>query len=169
MRKLHCFVASCEETVHCFVMSCDEIVHCNVLWGKDSYFVHFSLTQQGCVHVKWWTFDILMLIRTWENVWLSGSLQCAYINIITNVHGVMLFISKVSGDGGGFTTTLLFYLQDGTPPGLGTVTKVSSRFKTSYIEVRWDYGHQNNYRMGVDGCYDLRQAWSEIYKYIGCY
>lgn len=95
--NFHC-VASREETVHCLcsVLWGNYALFCSVLWGKDSSFVHFALTQQGCVHVKWWIFDILMFIRTWETVWLSWSLQCAYISIITNVHDVMLIISKVS-------------------------------------------------------------------------
>ena len=75
------------------------------------------------------------------------------------MHGVMLFICKVSGDAGGFTTTLLFYLQDGTPPGLGTVTDVSSPVRSGFsIEVKWDCGREYGYRMGNEGCYDLQQA-----------
>ena len=71
----------------------------------------------------------------------------------------MLIISKVSGDCGGFTTILLFCLQDGKLPGLGTVTGVSSPVRIGYsIEVKWDCGNRNSYRMGYKGCYDLQQA-----------
>ena len=49
-------------------------------------------------------------------------------------------------------------LQDGTPPGLGTVTNVPSDLTTGCITVHWDSGRANSYRMGVGGCYDVELA-----------
>eukprot|EP00049_Salpingoeca_infusionum_P015690 m.307121 g.307121 ORF g.307121 m.307121 type:complete len:2248 (-) comp15932_c0_seq1:1557-8300(-) len=44
--------------------------------------------------------------------------------------------------------------QDGSPPGGGTVQeKLSS---TSWVKVKWDGGHNNSYRMGAEGCFDLQ-------------
>lgn len=43
--------------------------------------------------------------------------------------------------------------QDGTPPGEGTVT---GELHNGWIDVTWDHGGSNSYRMGAEGKYDLR-------------
>uniref|UniRef100_A0A6M2E2R0 E3 ubiquitin-protein ligase n=1 Tax=Xenopsylla cheopis TaxID=163159 RepID=A0A6M2E2R0_XENCH len=43
--------------------------------------------------------------------------------------------------------------QDGTPPGEGTVT---GDIHNGWIDVKWDHGIRNSYRMGAEGKYDLR-------------
>lgn len=43
--------------------------------------------------------------------------------------------------------------QDGVPPGEGTVT---SELHNGWIDVTWDNGCSNSYRMGAEGKYDLR-------------
>ncbi|CAL7934249.1 unnamed protein product [Xylocopa violacea] len=43
--------------------------------------------------------------------------------------------------------------QDGTPPGEGTVT---GEMHNGWIDVTWDHGGSNSYRMGAEGKYDLR-------------
>ncbi|XP_051170118.1 E3 ubiquitin-protein ligase HECTD1 isoform X4 [Leptopilina boulardi] len=43
--------------------------------------------------------------------------------------------------------------QDGVPPGEGTVT---GELHNGWIDVTWDYGGSNSYRMGAEGKYDLR-------------
>ena len=45
--------------------------------------------------------------------------------------------------------------QDGTPPGVGTVT---GELRNGWIEVNWDHGGANSYRMGAEGKYDLQLA-----------
>ncbi|KAL0267404.1 UNVERIFIED_CONTAM: hypothetical protein PYX00_009683 [Menopon gallinae] len=45
--------------------------------------------------------------------------------------------------------------QDGTPPGEGTVT---GELHNGWIDVTWDHGGSNSYRMGAEGKYDLRLA-----------
>jgi len=46
--------------------------------------------------------------------------------------------------------------QDGTPPGEGTV---SSEYPANgWIDITWDQGGSNSYRMGAEGKYDLRLA-----------
>jgi E3 ubiquitin-protein ligase HECTD1 len=44
--------------------------------------------------------------------------------------------------------------QDGTPPGPGTV---KAEPRGGWVEVRWDAGGNNSYRMGNDSCYDLQR------------
>ncbi|XP_076765920.1 ubiquitin fusion-degradation 4-like isoform X7 [Xylocopa sonorina] len=43
--------------------------------------------------------------------------------------------------------------QDGVPPGEGTVT---GEMHNGWIDVTWDHGGSNSYRMGAEGKYDLR-------------
>ena len=43
--------------------------------------------------------------------------------------------------------------QDGNPPGYGTVT---GELRNGWIEVQWDHGGANSYRMGAEGKYDLQ-------------
>ena len=45
--------------------------------------------------------------------------------------------------------------QDGSPPGCGTVT---GELRNGWIEVQWDHGGANSYRMGAEGKYDLQLA-----------
>ena len=45
--------------------------------------------------------------------------------------------------------------QDGSPPGVGTVT---GELRNGWIEVNWDHGGANSYRMGAEGKYDLQLA-----------
>ena len=45
--------------------------------------------------------------------------------------------------------------QDGTPPGPGTIT---GELRNGWIEVQWDHGGANSYRMGAEGKYDLMLA-----------
>ncbi|XP_062386938.1 soluble scavenger receptor cysteine-rich domain-containing protein SSC5D-like [Sardina pilchardus] len=46
--------------------------------------------------------------------------------------------------------------QDGIPPGLGRV--IDQLGESGWIQVRWDNGHVNKYRMGREGKYDLKLA-----------
>lgn len=43
--------------------------------------------------------------------------------------------------------------QDGNPPGEGTVT---GELHSGWIDVTWDHGGSNSYRMGAEGKYDLK-------------
>ncbi|KAG7213737.1 hypothetical protein KM043_002970 [Ampulex compressa] len=43
--------------------------------------------------------------------------------------------------------------QDGVPPGEGTVT---GELHNGWIDVTWDHGGSNSYRMGAEGKYDLK-------------
>ncbi|KFB39857.1 AGAP009511-PA-like protein [Anopheles sinensis] len=43
--------------------------------------------------------------------------------------------------------------QDGNPPGEGTVT---GEIHNGWIDVKWDHGMRNSYRMGAEGKYDLK-------------
>ncbi|CAH0559918.1 unnamed protein product [Brassicogethes aeneus] len=43
--------------------------------------------------------------------------------------------------------------QDGNPPGEGTVT---GELHNGWIDVTWDHGGSNSYRMGAEGKYDLK-------------
>lgn len=43
--------------------------------------------------------------------------------------------------------------QDGSPPGEGTVT---GELHNGWIDVTWDHGGCNSYRMGAEGKYDLK-------------
>ncbi|GBP81615.1 E3 ubiquitin-protein ligase Ufd4 [Eumeta japonica] len=43
--------------------------------------------------------------------------------------------------------------QDGPQPALGTVT---SDLHNGWVDVRWDHGGRNSYRMGAEGKYDLK-------------
>nr|KAG5708186.1 hypothetical protein BaRGS_021120 [Batillaria attramentaria] len=43
--------------------------------------------------------------------------------------------------------------QDGSPPGPGTVTDAPA--SKGWVNVTWDAGDSNNYRLGAQGCYDL--------------
>lgn len=45
--------------------------------------------------------------------------------------------------------------QDGNPPGEGTVT---GELHNGWIDVTWDHGGSNSYRMGAEGKYDLKMA-----------
>lgn len=45
--------------------------------------------------------------------------------------------------------------QDGNPPGEGAV---SSEWHNGWIDITWDQGGSNSYRMGAEGKYDLRLA-----------
>ncbi|KAI4462742.1 e3 ubiquitin-protein ligase trip12 [Holotrichia oblita] len=45
--------------------------------------------------------------------------------------------------------------QDGNPPGEGTVT---GELHNGWIDVTWDHGGSNSYRMGAEGKYDLKLA-----------
>ena len=45
--------------------------------------------------------------------------------------------------------------QDGSPPGPGTVT---GELRNGWIEVQWDHGGANSYRMGAEGKFDLQLA-----------
>ncbi len=45
--------------------------------------------------------------------------------------------------------------QDGSPPGCGIV---SGELRNGWIEVQWDHGGANSYRMGAEGKYDLQLA-----------
>ncbi|EAT40581.1 AAEL007705-PA [Aedes aegypti] len=48
--------------------------------------------------------------------------------------------------------------QDGSPPGEGTVT---GEIHNGWIDVKWDHGLRNSYRMGAEGKYDLKLSNSE--------
>ncbi|XP_038107081.1 E3 ubiquitin-protein ligase Ufd4 isoform X3 [Culex quinquefasciatus] len=48
--------------------------------------------------------------------------------------------------------------QDGAHPGEGTVT---GEIHNGWIDVKWDHGLRNSYRMGAEGKYDLKLANSE--------
>lgn len=48
--------------------------------------------------------------------------------------------------------------QDGSPPGEGTVT---GEIHNGWIDVKWDQGLRNSYRMGAEGKYDLKLANSD--------
>ncbi|KAK0175018.1 hypothetical protein PV327_008803 [Microctonus hyperodae] len=43
--------------------------------------------------------------------------------------------------------------QDGVPPGEGSIT---GEFHNGWIDVTWDHGGSNSYRMGAEGKYDLK-------------
>ncbi|XP_047508837.1 E3 ubiquitin-protein ligase HECTD1 isoform X4 [Pieris napi] len=43
--------------------------------------------------------------------------------------------------------------QDGAQPAMGTVT---SDLHNGWVDVRWDHGGRNSYRMGADGKFDLK-------------
>ena len=43
--------------------------------------------------------------------------------------------------------------QDGSPSGVGTVT---GELRNGWIEVQWDHGGANSYRMGAEGKFDLQ-------------
>ncbi|KAG6439848.1 hypothetical protein O3G_MSEX001140, partial [Manduca sexta] len=43
--------------------------------------------------------------------------------------------------------------QDGPHPALGTVT---SDLHNGWVDVRWDHGGRNSYRMGAEGKFDLK-------------
>ncbi|XP_067009629.1 E3 ubiquitin-protein ligase HECTD1 isoform X3 [Anabrus simplex] len=45
--------------------------------------------------------------------------------------------------------------QDGNPPGEGTVT---GELHNGWMDVTWDHGGSNSYRMGAEGKYDLKLA-----------
>ena len=45
--------------------------------------------------------------------------------------------------------------QDGSPPSFGMVT---GELRNGWIEVQWDHGGANSYRMGAEGKYDLQLA-----------
>ncbi|XP_046388843.1 E3 ubiquitin-protein ligase Ufd4 isoform X5 [Ischnura elegans] len=45
--------------------------------------------------------------------------------------------------------------QDGNPPAEGTVT---GELRNGWIDVTWDHGGSNSYRMGAEGKYDLKLA-----------
>ncbi len=45
--------------------------------------------------------------------------------------------------------------QDGSPPGEGTI---SSEWHNGWIDITWDQGGSNSYRMGAEGKYDLKLA-----------
>ena len=45
--------------------------------------------------------------------------------------------------------------QDGNPPGEGTVT---GELHNGWIDVTWDHGGSNSYRMGAEGKFDLKLA-----------
>ncbi|XP_017786198.1 PREDICTED: E3 ubiquitin-protein ligase HECTD1 isoform X3 [Nicrophorus vespilloides] len=45
--------------------------------------------------------------------------------------------------------------QDGNPPGEGTV---NGELHSGWIDVTWDHGGSNSYRMGAEGKYDLKLA-----------
>ena len=45
--------------------------------------------------------------------------------------------------------------QDGSPPGEGTVT---GELHNNWIDVTWDHGGSNSYRMGAEGKFDLKLA-----------
>ncbi|XP_053697436.1 E3 ubiquitin-protein ligase Ufd4 isoform X2 [Sabethes cyaneus] len=45
--------------------------------------------------------------------------------------------------------------QDGSPPGEGMVT---GEIHNGWIDVKWDHGLRNSYRMGAEGKYDLKLA-----------
>ncbi|EAA05937.5 AGAP009511-PA, partial [Anopheles gambiae str. PEST] len=45
--------------------------------------------------------------------------------------------------------------QDGSPPGEGTVI---AEIHNGWIDVKWDHGMRNSYRMGAEGKYDLKLA-----------
>lgn len=45
--------------------------------------------------------------------------------------------------------------QDGNPPGVGVVT---GELRNGWIEVQWEHGGANSYRMGAEGKYDLQLA-----------
>ncbi|XP_076389582.1 ubiquitin fusion-degradation 4-like isoform X7 [Megachile rotundata] len=49
--------------------------------------------------------------------------------------------------------------QDGVPPGEGTVT---GELHNGWIDVTWDHGGSNSYRMGAEGKYDLRLVGSGL-------
>ncbi|XP_022088513.1 deleted in malignant brain tumors 1 protein-like [Acanthaster planci] len=44
--------------------------------------------------------------------------------------------------------------QDGSPPGEGNI--VAELNSNGWVEVRWDAGNRNSYRMGAEGKYDLK-------------
>ncbi len=48
--------------------------------------------------------------------------------------------------------------QDGSPPGVGTVT---GELRNGWIEVQWDHGGSNSYRMGAEGKFDLQLSTDE--------
>ncbi|XP_062549271.1 E3 ubiquitin-protein ligase Ufd4 isoform X3 [Armigeres subalbatus] len=48
--------------------------------------------------------------------------------------------------------------QDGSPPGEGTVT---GEIHNGWIDVKWDHGLRNSYRMGAEGKYDLKLSNSD--------
>ncbi|XP_058454046.1 E3 ubiquitin-protein ligase Ufd4 isoform X2 [Malaya genurostris] len=48
--------------------------------------------------------------------------------------------------------------QDGSPAGEGTVT---GEIHNGWIDVKWDHGLRNSYRMGAEGKYDLKLANSD--------
>ncbi|KAB7498063.1 E3 ubiquitin-protein ligase HECTD1 [Armadillidium nasatum] len=45
--------------------------------------------------------------------------------------------------------------QDGNPPGAGTIT---GELHNGWIDVTWDHGPSNSYRMGAEGKFDLKLA-----------
>uniref|UniRef100_A0A0K8T796 E3 ubiquitin-protein ligase n=1 Tax=Lygus hesperus TaxID=30085 RepID=A0A0K8T796_LYGHE len=45
--------------------------------------------------------------------------------------------------------------QDGSPPGEGTIT---TELHNGWIDVTWDHGGTNSYRMGAEGKFDLKLA-----------
>ena len=53
------------------------------------------------------------------------------------------------------TVYLFAFLQDGVPPGPGTVTGLNVGLCPGWVEVEWDAGESYNYRMGDDNAYDL--------------
>ncbi|XP_044733919.1 E3 ubiquitin-protein ligase HECTD1 isoform X2 [Chrysoperla carnea] len=45
--------------------------------------------------------------------------------------------------------------QDGSPPGEGTIT---SELHNGWVDITWDHGGSNSYRMGAEGKYDVKLA-----------
>lgn len=48
---------------------------------------------------------------------------------------------------------LSFYIKDGN--GFGTVRALPPQVEAGWVQVEWDNGYTNNYRLGAENAYDV--------------
>jgi hypothetical protein len=51
------------------------------------------------------------------------------------------------------STDVLMYLQDSN--GFGTIRELPPKVPEGWVQVEWDNGYINNYRVGADQAYDV--------------
>lgn len=54
--------------------------------------------------------------------------------------------------------TIMLLIQDGGASKLGTVTGPTYINSNNWLNVKWDNGNTNRYRMGAENSYDLQLA-----------